>query len=145
MVVDDRRFPLVFVTCDREFTSASVDAFDSGFSRVLDRGTRFAVIADMRAVQQLPPRDVRRRLNAVLLRPDLRDRQAVLQVGSANLVDSVLIRAALGVVMWAWNPSWPVVTSATGEEAIAWSLARLRDAGVCVEALGDLVAMPTGA
>lgn len=141
MLVDDTRFPLVFVVCERNFTLDSVDEIDRGFARVFARGERFAVIADMRAIESLPTAEVRKRLTNVLNRPDFRERQVRYQVSSANLVDTVLVRAAVGVVMWGWNPPWPVTTPATESEAVRWSIERLREAGVTVdeELVGDRV------
>jgi hypothetical protein len=129
-MIDDSRFPLVFLVCPYELTPDFMTEFERGFESLFARRSKFVMICDLCAVGKVPDALMRKRLADVLNRPDFKERQAAYQVGSANLIASAPIRAALTGLLWLWHPSSPMAAPSSRAEAIKWSLERLREANV---------------
>jgi hypothetical protein len=143
-MIDDSRFPLVFLVCPYELTSEFMNDFERGYERLFARRSKFVVICDLCAIGKVPDALMRKRLADVLNRPDFKERQATYQVGSANLIASAAIRAALTGLLWLWHPSSPMATPSTRAEAIKWALERLREAHVEVPPSLEFFAMTEG-
>lgn len=144
-MIDDRHFPLVFLICPREITSEFIAEFERGFDALFARRQKFVMICDLSAVGKVPDALTRKKLADVLNRPDFKERQAAYQVGSANLVDSAPIRAALTALLWIWHPPSPMSAPPTRAEAVRWGLDRLREEGVHVPASLEAFAVSEGA
>lgn len=144
-MIDDTHFPLVFLTCPREITPEFMVEFERGFESLFARKSKYVMVCDLCAVAKVPDALMRRRLADVLNRPDFKERQASYQVGSANLIDSAPIRAALTALLWIWHPPSPMATPATRADAIKWSLERLREERVPIPASLEAYAVAEGA
>jgi len=127
---DTTRFPLVVLVIGAEIGPRTIAEIEHGYAELFARGERFAVIVDARAVRSLPTNEVRRLATRMVKDPNFHTKQARYQISAAHVFESHLVRVAARVVSWARVPEWPRVTPDTFEEAIAWSLARLHEAGL---------------
>jgi hypothetical protein len=144
-MIDDRHFPLVFLNCPRDINAEFIVEFERGFEALFARKQKFVMICDLSAVGKVPDALTRKKLADVLNRSDFKDRQAAYQVGSANLVDSAPIRAALTALLWIWHPPSPMTAPPTRAEAVKWGIERLREAGAHVPASLEAFAVAEGA
>jgi len=127
---DERQFPLVVMRCRESLDDAFLTELEADLIRVLARDERYTLIVDLRPIQQFPDARFRRDLARLLQRPVLRERHQRLQVGSANIVENDLIRAALTGLIWMWAPAIPMASLPTFAEAVRWSAKRLVEVGV---------------
>lgn len=132
IVFDESRFPVVVMRLPPALTAASVLSLGEGFNRVFARRSKFAIVADLRTVKHAPDALTRRKLTDQLSDSALRTRQELYQVGSANIVESAPIRAALTAVLWVWSAPVPMYAAASLEDAETWCRARLKEHGVVV-------------
>lgn len=133
MTFDTSRFPLVTLVLPSRMTAVSVASLTAGFEQLFARRSKFIVIADIRPMQHVPDALSRRALTDALSLPAFRDMQHRYQLGSANILESAPIRAALTAVLWVWSPSVPMYAASSMQDAEAWCLARLADAGVMMQ------------
>ncbi|AKF07426.1 hypothetical protein [Sandaracinus amylolyticus] len=131
---DESRFPLVVLRCPTAFDVRGAEALQSGLERLFARRQKFVLVCDIRPVSRVPDAVVRKRLADVMNLPQVREGQAQYQLGSANVVDSAPLRAALTALLWLWTPPTPMATFAGTDEAVRWSIERLRAAGVEIPA-----------
>ncbi|UJR79984.1 hypothetical protein [Sandaracinus amylolyticus] len=129
---EENRFPLVTLRCPSAFDLRAAEALQSGLERLFARRQKFVLVCDIRPVSRVPDAVVRKRLADVMNLPRVREGQSQFQVGSANVVDSAPLRAALTALLWLWTPPTPMGTFAGVAEAERWAIERLRAAGVDV-------------
>ena len=131
-MIDDSRFPIVFLTCPSELTSAFLTDFEQSYERLFARRAKFVVVCDLRMIAKVPDALMRKRLSDILNRPDFKAQQERYQVGSANVIASAAVRAALTALLWVWQPTSPMYAPRDHHDAIEWSISRLREVGVTI-------------
>jgi hypothetical protein len=128
---DETMFPAVVLTCPRLLDESSIDSLAEGLDRLLQRRTKFVMICDTRGTG-VPNAVVRKKLAELMNRGDLQERQARYQLGTANIIESVGVRAALTALLWLWTPPNPMASVATLPEAAQWAIGRLESEKITV-------------
>jgi hypothetical protein len=129
---DESRFPLVILRCPAAFDLRAAEALQRGLERLFARQQKFSLVCDIRPITRVPDAVVRKRLADVMNLPHVREGQTRWQLGSANIVDSAPLRAALTALLWLWTPPTPMANVAGMDDAVQWSLDRLRAANVAI-------------
>lgn len=127
ILFEETQLPIVLLRCAPQLGAGAAAELDAGFERLFARRARFAMVCDLREVRSVPDALVRKRLADVLNRPDFREQQGRYQVGSANVIASAPIRAALTALLWLWTPPSPMTVVPDLDEAARWSIGRLRE------------------
>jgi hypothetical protein len=119
------RFPAVV---DAHVLRAMMDAFD----RAHRRGARFATVLDATDTRRLPGPKERQLLADWLGDAGRKERERELDVGSAVVVPSGVVRAFVAAVYFVRTPASPQHWTACIGDAIEWSCARLLEAGIAL-------------
>lgn len=122
--LDDRLYPLIIVTAEREMTERDVDALDAAFDEVFARGGRFAIVTRP-SLSKFPSSNVRARIAAWGNRPDVRSATGLLNVGHAYVLESPLARGTMTAIFWVWDPPNPQYAAPTFEDGLDWAVSRL--------------------
>lgn len=125
MLLDLSAFPVVLLRCPEKFTAATVTALAAEYEKAFERREPFVVVCDLRPIAEVPDALVRKALAEMLNSPKFKERHDALQLGSANVIASAGIRAALTALLWLWRPASPMVSVATIEEGVAWARQQL--------------------
>ncbi len=117
------RFPQVV---DGQVVRAMMDAFD----RAHRRGTRFVTVLDATQTRRLPGAKERQELSEWLRDPLRLRREKELDLGSAVVVPSGIVRAFVAAIYFVRKPEAPQHWTSGLHDAIEWSCARLVRAGL---------------
>ena len=130
MKVDDSAWPLVVATMPASPGMADLDVLQRYFQGCFARGERFAMISDSRAIRTIPDAVWRKHLVEWMNDPAFRRKNARWNVGSATVMSSAAVRAALTALQWLWKPPSPQYYTGTMPDAISWCVAQLEAAQV---------------
>jgi hypothetical protein len=130
VLFDDSAWPLLIVICPVRFAKDSVGTLVDGFERIHARAERFASIIDARATLSMPDPAWRKKLLAWVNDPRVRTNTQQLNIGSAMIMSSVLVRGTYTALTWMWKPASPQAAFATFEEGIRWCYDELTRARV---------------
>jgi hypothetical protein len=119
------RFPAVV---DAHVLRAMMDAFD----RAHRRGARFVTVLDATDTRRLPGPKERELLAEWLGDEERQKRERQLDVGSALVVRSGVVRAFVAALYFVRRPAAPHYWTASIEDAIEWSCTRLVEAGIAL-------------
>jgi hypothetical protein len=128
---DDQCLPIVTVVFDRSGCSDDdVENMITGFEKLLTQNISYSVLFDGGGLRAIPNAHQRRRITdwerkrAPLIRR--------LNVGTALVADSALVRGAITATRWLSTPIAPEAVFGDLGEAGAWCLAQLDTARVAV-------------
>lgn len=123
---DESRLPLVVVTFRGTATSAEFEEYLRRLSANLDRKQPTAIVIDSREFLVMPAAQRKRQAEWIDATRTVRTRYTL---GTAFVINSPLMRGALTAIFWLTKYDTPYVVVATPEEAEAWALKLLSDAG----------------
>ncbi len=130
--IDESAFPLVFINVSEGAEVAQLEEFFAAYERMLARNQPFANVTDVSRVRARPNALVRQRL-AEWTR-SIEPRVVRLSKGDARVVDNALIRGAMTAISWLHQHPVKQEWFSNREEATAWAIQRLEEAGVSIPA-----------
>lgn len=130
--IDESAFPLVFINVAEGAEVRQLEEFFAAYERMLARNEPFANVTDVSRVRERPNAVVRKRL-AEWTR-SIESRVIRLSKGDARVVDNALIRGAMTAISWLHQHPVKQQWFGNRDEAIAWAIERLVEAGVHVPA-----------
>jgi hypothetical protein len=132
-VIDESAFPLVFINVSEGAEVAQLEEFFAAYERMLARNEPFANVTDVSRVRSRPNALVRQRL-AEWTR-SIESRVVRLSKADARIVNNALIRGAMTAIGWLHQHPVKQEWFSNREEAVAWAIERLEDAGVDIPAV----------
>lgn len=135
----DGYFPLVVLVSGQRFDAEEVRIMSSGFESYFERGERYAVLIVPGADAVMPGAHERKLITTWADHPRTLEASRRLCVGTAVLVENVLVRAALTALMAFRDHASRVESVPTVERGVDWCLGRLRDAGLDLGKPPDLI------
>ncbi|NUO53021.1 MAG: hypothetical protein HOV80_29595 [Polyangiaceae bacterium] len=128
--IDESAFPLVFINVAEGADVAQLEQFFAAYERMLSRNEPFVNVTDVSRVRARPDALVRKRL-AEWTR-SIEPRVVRLSKGDARVVDNALIRGAMTAISWLHQHPVKQEWFGNRDEAVAWAIERLEEAGVHV-------------
>lgn len=126
--VDTSRFPIVVMTVSGRVTSSDLEHMMVRYDALLAKGERyFNVVIQEAGADGFDA--VQRKLIADWQRAQ-EARVKKVNVGSAIVLTSAMMRGALTALQWLAPPPTPQRSFSTREEAMEWARASLREAGI---------------
>ena len=135
----DGYFPLVVCISGQRFDLEEIRAMSTGFESYFERGERYAVLIVPGADLAMPGAQERKLITSWADHPRTLEASRRLCVGTAVLVENVLVRAALTALMAFRDHASRVESVATIERGIEWCLGRMREAGLEIGKPPDLI------
>lgn len=128
LTVCTEAWPLVVVDLPPAPTDADFAQFFDQFDRVYDRGLVFATLIDASALQKVPGAKERKALAdwAAAKKPLTQQFGA----GTAYVIKSPVVRAALTAIDWLFQPPCPQVWKTERREALDWCVERLAERSI---------------
>jgi len=130
MKIDDSAWPLVVATMPTTAGHDTLDVLERYFSACFARGERFVLIVDTRPLSKIPDALWRKRIVDWMNDPAFKRQNGRLNVGSATIVSSTAVRAALTALGWLWKAPSPQYYATGMSDATDWCIGQLRAAGV---------------
>jgi hypothetical protein len=128
---DDSHWPLLINRLRGEASNQEFDDYLARATRSMDRGQPHVMVVDLSQAVGLPP-EQRKRLEQWSRQQEEAMRRTVL--GAAYITPTAVVRLALSVLLYVRRPSYPYVIVSREEQALAWALMRLEEAGLHVAA-----------
>lgn len=122
------RWPLVVIVVGEELSRRELPELEREIDAVYLRNERFATLVDCSAVRSMPDASTRKRLAE--WQNETRGKIARLNVLSATVIDSAVVRGAMTAMNWIFQPPNRQVTVATFAEALEACVLALRAEGL---------------
>lgn len=135
----DSFLPVLVCISGQRFDAKELREMSEGFEAHFERGQRYAVLIVPGKGLSMPGAEERKLIQAWADHPRTLEMSKRLCVGTAVLVENVLVRAALTTLMAFRDHASRVESVASIERGIEYCVARLRDAGIPLEKPADLV------
>jgi hypothetical protein len=130
-------WPIVLIACPERFDASWVQDLGRKVDAVFARNERFAILTDTSRVREMPSARERRALGEWAARPDQVALQKRLNVGSATVVASPLLRGGLQAIYWLWTPPNPQYAARDFGDGWRWCLGQLAGARIAPPAMLD--------
>ena len=135
----DGFFPVLVCISGQRFDAKEVREMSDGFESYFVRGQRYAVLFVPGTGLSMPGAEERKLISAWADHPRTLELSRRLCVGTAVVVENVLVRAALTTLMAFRDHASKVESVATIERGIDYCVGRLRDAGIPLDKPAELV------
>ena len=122
------RWPLVVIIVGESLLRSELPELERQIDSVYLRNERFATLVDCSAVKTMPDASTRKRLAE--WQNETRAKIARLNVVSATVIDSAVVRGAMTAMNWIFQPPNRQVTVATFAEALEACVLALRAEGL---------------
>jgi hypothetical protein len=136
VILETRYFPIVVVTIYEGWEARDLQAMFGEFEKLFQSSRRYALIVDTVRADRVPNAMER----ALLTDWDVANTAHTerVNVGSAIVFNSALVRGTLTAIGWVVKRNVPIVYLPTVGEAAVWSAGKLDEAGIALssEALG---------
>lgn len=130
MRIHAETFPLLVYVPPKQYDAAAVRLMAELFRPFHLRGERYTLLAAQRKDAVVPGAAERKLIYDWIDSPEVRAYASKLCVGSAAVVDSVLMRGALTALLWFWKPPFPLEPVATPAAGTDFCMGRLLDARI---------------
>ena len=132
-------FPLIVCISGQRFDTKEVREMADGFESYFDRGERYAVLFVPSLGSELPGPQERKLISAWADHPRTLELSRRFCVGTAVLVENVLVRAALAALMAFRGSASKVESVPTVDKGLEYCIRRIKDAGLQLNKPPDLV------
>ncbi len=124
---DDSHWPLLINRLAGEASNQEFEDYLARATRSMDRRQPHVLVVDLSQAAGLSP-EQRKRLEQWSQQHDEAMRHTV--VGAAYITPTAVVRLALSVLLYVRRPSYPYVIVSREEQAFAWAIHRLEEAGL---------------